>query len=118
MLLREPATKTPTHTESLARHSSESPDTISSETYLCIGPFDSRKQAESALSYLSCRLTRLLILLHKPSQHTTRKVYSFVPTQKWTKRWTDKDLYARYDLTPSEIEFVEKLVRPMGPRQH
>jgi hypothetical protein len=89
------------------------PDTISSETYLCIGPFDSRKQAESALSYLSCRLTRLLILLHKPSQHTTRKVYSFVPTQKWTKRWTDKDLYARYDLTPSEIEFVEKLVRPM-----
>src|ERR1019366_4103507 len=51
------------------------PGTISSETYLCIGPFDSRKQAESVLSYLSCRLTRLLILLHKPSQHTTRKVY-------------------------------------------
>jgi site-specific DNA-methyltransferase (adenine-specific) len=89
------------------------PDTISSETYLCIGPFDSRKQAESVLSYLSCRLTRLLILLHKPSQHTTRKVYTFVPTQKWTKRWTDKDLYAKYDLTASEISFVEKLVRPM-----
>ena len=89
------------------------PNTISSETYLCIGPFDSRKQAESVLSYLSCRLTRLLILLHKPSQHTTRKVYTFVPTQKWTKRWTDKDLYAKYGLTASEIAFVEKLVRPM-----
>ncbi|HEV3279899.1 MAG TPA: Eco57I restriction-modification methylase domain-containing protein [Terriglobia bacterium] len=90
------------------------PGTISSETYLCIGPFDSKKQAECVLSYLSCRLTRLLILLHKPSQHTTRKVYSFVPTQNWTKRWTDKDLYAKYDLTPSEIAFVEKLVRPMN----
>ena len=89
------------------------PDTISSETYLCIGPFDSRKQAESVLSYLSCRLTRLLILLHKPSQHTTRKVYSFVPTQKWTKRWTDEELYAKYGLSASEIAFVEKLVRPM-----
>jgi site-specific DNA-methyltransferase (adenine-specific) len=89
------------------------PNTISSETYLCIGPFDSRKQAESVLSYLSCRLTRLLILLHKPSQDTTRKVYTFVPTQKWTKRWTDKDLYAKYGLTASEIAFVEKLVRPM-----
>lgn len=89
------------------------PNTISSETYLCIGPFDSRKQAESVLSYLSCRLTRLLILLHKPSQDTTRKVYAFVPTQKWTKRWTDKDLYAKYGLTASEIAFVEKLVRPM-----
>jgi site-specific DNA-methyltransferase (adenine-specific) len=89
------------------------PDTISSETYLCIGPFDSRRQAESVLSYLSCRLTRLLILLHKPSQHTTRKVYTFVPKQTWTKRWTDKDLYAKYGLTASEIAFVEKLVRPM-----
>jgi hypothetical protein len=59
-------------------------------------------------------MTRLLILLHKSSQHVTRKVYTFVPTQKWTKRWTDKDLYAKYGLTSSEIAFVEKLVRPMN----
>jgi len=89
------------------------PGTISSETYLCIGPFDSKKQAESALSYLSCRLPRLLILLHKSSQHVTRKVYSFVPTQVWKKQWTDDDLYAKYDLTESEIAFIEKVVRPM-----
>jgi hypothetical protein len=89
------------------------PGSISSETYLCIGPFDSRSQAESVLSYLSCRLTRLLILLHKPSQHTTRKVYSFVPTQNWTKLWTDEDLYAKYSLSASEIAFIEKVVRPM-----
>jgi site-specific DNA-methyltransferase (adenine-specific) len=90
------------------------PGTISSETYLCIGPLDSQSQAESVLSYLSCRLTRLLILLHKPSQDTTRKVYTFVPTQKWTKRWTDADLYAKYGLSSKEIAFVEKLVRPMS----
>ena len=86
---------------------------ICSETYLCIGPFDTQAEAESALSYLSCRLTRLLILLHKPSQDTTRKVYTFVPTQEWTKRWTDEDLYAKYGISASEIEFIEKLVRPM-----
>ena len=89
------------------------PGSISSETYLCIGPFDSKGQAESALSYLSCRLTRFLILLHKPAQDTTRKVYTFVPTQKWNKQWTDKDLYAKYGLTESEIAFIEKIVRPM-----
>lgn len=89
------------------------PGSISSETYLCIGPFDSRTEAESALSYLSCRLTRLLILLHKPSQDTTRKVYTFVPTQEWTRRWTDEDLYAKYGISASEIEFIEKVVRPM-----
>jgi len=89
------------------------PGTISSETYLCIGPFDSKTEAESVLSYLTCRLTRLLILLHKPSQDTTRKVYTFVPTQEWTRVWTDEDLYEKYDLSESEIAFIEKLVRPM-----
>ena len=90
------------------------PGTISSETYLYIGPFNSKSQAESALSYLSCRLTRLLILLHKPSQDTTRKVYTFVPTQEWTRRWTDEDLYAKYGISADEIAFIEKVVRPMG----
>ncbi len=89
------------------------PGTVSSETYLCIGPLDSKDQAESVMSYLSCRLTRLLILLHKPSQHTTRKVYAFVPIQDWTKRWTDEDLYAKYGISASEIAFIEKVVRPM-----
>jgi site-specific DNA-methyltransferase (adenine-specific) len=89
------------------------PGSICSETYLCIGPFDTQAEAESALSYITCRLTRMLILLHKPSQDTTRKVYTFVPKQDWTKRWTDEDLYAKYDISASEIEFIEKVVRPM-----
>lgn len=89
------------------------PETISSETYLCIGPLDSKGQAESVLSYLCCRLTRLLILLHKPSQHVTRKVYTFVPTQDWSRKWTDADLYAKYGITAKEIAFIEKVVRPL-----
>lgn len=89
------------------------PGSICSETYLCIGPFDTKTEAESALSYLTCRLTRLLILLHKPSQHVTRKVYTFVPTQAWDKKWTDKELYTKYGISQSEIEFIEKVVRSM-----
>lgn len=91
-----------------------SPDSISSETYLCIGPFKSKQQASSALSYLHCRLTRLLILLHKPSADTTRRVYTFVPTQKWDRTWTDADLYKKYGISPDEITFIEKYVRPLG----
>ena len=89
------------------------PESISSETYLCIGPLDSKSEAESVLSYLTCRLTRLLILLHKPSQDTTRKVYTFVPKQDWSRQWTDADLYEKYGLADSEIAFIEKIVRPM-----
>ncbi|WP_315344045.1 Eco57I restriction-modification methylase domain-containing protein [Rothia dentocariosa] len=89
------------------------PGEISSETYLCIGPFDSESQAQSALSYLRCRFTRFLILLHKASQDTTRKVYSFVPQQSWDRTWTDEELYAKYGLTDEEIAFIESVVRPM-----
>ncbi|MDE1161983.1 MAG: Eco57I restriction-modification methylase domain-containing protein [Acidobacteriaceae bacterium] len=89
------------------------PGSISSETYLCIGPFESKAEAESALSYLCCRLTRFLVLLHKPSQHVTRKVYTFVPKQKWDRIWTDADLYKKYGLSDSEVAFIEGIVRPM-----
>ena len=89
------------------------PGSICSETYLCIGPFETKAEAESALSYLSCRLTRMLVLLHKPSQDTTRRVYTFVPKQDWSQTWTDEMLYAKYGITEDEISFIEKIVRPM-----
>jgi hypothetical protein len=89
------------------------PGSISTETYLCIAPFKSKSEAENALAYLCCRLTRFLILLHKPSQDTTRKVYTFVPIQDWKRQWTDRELYRKYDLTASEIDFIERVVRPM-----
>jgi site-specific DNA-methyltransferase (adenine-specific) len=36
-----------------------------------------------------------------------------VPTQDWTRSWTDGDLYKKYGLTASEIAFIEGIVRPM-----
>lgn len=53
-------------------------------------------------------------MLHKPSQHATRKVYTFVPIQDFTKPWTDNDLYEKYKLTDSEIAFIEWMIRPMN----
>lgn len=78
-----------------------------------IGPFDTEPEAQSVLSYLSCRLTRFLVLLHKPSQDTTRKVYTFVPTQSWDREWTDDALYEKYGITDDEVNFIESIVRPM-----
>lgn len=89
------------------------PGTVCTETYLCIGPFATREMASSALSYMSCRLTRFLIQLHKASQNTTRKVYRFVPTQAWDRVWTDAELYEKYGISDDEVAFIESVVRPM-----
>ncbi len=89
------------------------PGSISSWTYMYIGPFESKSIAENVLSYLSCKLTRLLILLHRPSQDTTRKVYTFVPMQNFEEAWSDEKLYRRYGIDDAEIAFIEKIVRPL-----
>ncbi|WP_346727469.1 Eco57I restriction-modification methylase domain-containing protein [Mobiluncus mulieris] len=89
------------------------PGSVSSWAYIKIGDFKTKEEARSVLSYLSCRLTRFLILLHKPSQDTTRKVYTFVPTQKWDHIYTDQELYRKYGLTDAEIAFIESIVRPL-----
>jgi site-specific DNA-methyltransferase (adenine-specific) len=56
---------------------------------------------------------RFLVLLHKPSQHASRAVYSYVPLQDFSKPWTDRELYENYNLSEQEIAFIESMIRPM-----
>lgn len=89
------------------------PGSASSWTYMHIGPFKNMKQAENARSYISTRLFRFLVLLHKPTQDATRGVYTFVPKQDFTVKWTDELLYEKYKITSKEISFIESMIRPM-----
>ena len=89
------------------------PNTASSETYLVIGPFSSEAVCNNVVSYISTRFFRFLVLLRKPSQHATSKVYSFVPIQDFSEPWTDEKLYAKYGITEDEIAFIESMIRPM-----
>ncbi|MDO5722173.1 MAG: Eco57I restriction-modification methylase domain-containing protein [Actinomycetaceae bacterium] len=89
------------------------PGEVCTETYLCIGPLATEQEADNVCAYLSCKLIRFLIMLRKPSQHATKKVYGYVPRLDFTKVWTDELLYQRYGLTQDEIDFVEWMIRPM-----
>lgn len=89
------------------------PGTVSTETYLAIGPFTDEAECRNVISYMSTRLFRFMVLQKKLSQNATRKVYEFVPTQDFSRDWTDPDLYAKYGITDDEIRFIESMVRPM-----
>jgi len=89
------------------------PNTACTETYVVIGPWKSAAQARNVISYIRSRFFRFLVLLNKPTQHATSKVYSLVPMQDFSKPWTDEELYRKYGLTPDEIAFIESMVRPM-----
>ena len=90
------------------------PNSCCSETYIVIRAVDNRAEAENIISYMSTRFFRFLVLQKKNTQHATQKVYEFVPTQDFSKSWTDEELYKKYGLTDSEIEFIESLVKPMN----
>jgi len=90
-----------------------SPNTCCTETYIVIGPFDSKVIALNVVSYIETRFFRFLVFLRKISQDATSKVYSFVPMQDFSKSWTDEELYAKYGLTEDEISFIESMIKPM-----
>ncbi|MDD4592052.1 MAG: Eco57I restriction-modification methylase domain-containing protein [Parabacteroides sp.] len=89
------------------------PRTACTETYLFIGSFDSEVEPINLISYITTRFFRFLVLLNKPSQHATKKVYHFVPIQDFFEPWTDEKLYAKYGITEEEQAFIESMIRPM-----
>jgi site-specific DNA-methyltransferase (adenine-specific) len=90
------------------------PNTCCTETYLFIGPFKTEIIAENVLQYINTKFFRFMILLIKSTQNATKKVYSFVPMQDFSKSWTDEKLYKKYKFTKNEIDFIESMIRPMS----
>lgn len=66
------------------------PNSACTETYMYIGPFESENEAVNAMSYVGTRLFRFLVLMRKPSQDATRRVYGFVPLQDFSEPWSDE----------------------------
>lgn len=83
------------------------------QTYLCIGPFNSKEETINAMAYVSTRFFRFLVMLKKNTQDAMRGVYQFVPMQNFNEEWTDEKLYKKYKLTKAEISFIESMIRPM-----
>lgn len=87
--------------------------TCCTETYLLIGPFDSKERTMNAITYINTRFFRFMVLLMKNTQDAPKRVYQFVPMQNFDESWTDEKLYKKYGLNKEEINFIESMVRPM-----
>lgn len=93
------------------------PNSVCSQTYLVIGYDKSHKltkeQCENIITYIKTRFFRYLVSIKKKTQNGPRGVYQFVPLQDFSKPWTDEELYAKYKLSPEEINCIESMIRPM-----
>ena len=93
------------------------------QTFITIGAFKTRAEAEACLKYVKTRFARTMLGMLKATQHNPKDTWRLVPLQDFTSSsdidWSrsvdeiDAQLYRKYGLDPSEIAFVEEKVRPM-----
>lgn len=83
------------------------------ETYLVVGPFKSEHEAKNVISYINTRFFKLMIFVLKLTQNTMQDAYKYVPMQDFSKSWTDRELYKKYNLSIDDIEFIESMIKPM-----
>lgn len=93
------------------------------QTFIGIGSFDSKSEAEAVIKYVKSKFGRTLLDVLKVTQDNDRGVWKLIPLQDFTSNsdidWSasipniDHQLYRKYGLTQEEIDFIETHVKAM-----
>lgn len=83
-------------------------------SYFVIGKFMTPEEANNCYRYLSTKFARFLLLQAISSINLSKDKFIFVPTQDFTKCWTDEELYRKYDISDEESQFIDSMIRPMN----
>nr|WP_273385246.1 Eco57I restriction-modification methylase domain-containing protein [Bifidobacterium indicum] len=94
------------------------------ETYVSMGEFAKRDEAEALAKYIQTKTCRALLGALKVTQNIAKPIWQFVPLQDFTSNsdidWSqsvadiDRQLYAKYGLSDDEISFIETHVKEMN----
>ena len=90
------------------------PGSVCTFTYIVAGVFNDRESAENYANYIKTQFYRFLVSLRKNTQHSSSKVFSFVPDLPMTQKWTDEMLFDRYNITPDEQEYIKSMVKEIN----
>lgn len=109
--------------ETISQPMIEEPGIGNTETFISIGTFDKKEEAQSLLKYISTKFARTLLSVLKVTQNGNKPVWKYVPLQNFTPEsdinWTksiheiDLQLYKKYNLSEEEINFIETNVKEM-----
>lgn len=90
---------------------------------MSIGKFEKEDEAVACLKYVKTKFARAMLGTLKVTQNNPRKTFANIPLQDFTSSsdidWSksiseiDSQLYAKYGLNQSEINFIESNVTAM-----
>jgi len=89
------------------------PGEIHTESYLLLHGFDKYEEAHNFATYMALKFPRFMMKHTLSSMNISTQNFMFVPFLDYSKTWTDEELYKRYGLTDTEIDYVEKIIRPL-----
>ena len=102
----------------------EKPGVGATETFLSIGKFETIEEAQAVKKYIKTKFARTLLSVLKVTQNGNKPVWKMIPLQNFTPNsdidWSqpipqiDQQLYKKYDLDQSEIDFIETHVKEMA----
>lgn len=95
----------------------------STETFISIGAFNSKQEAENTMKYIKTKFARVMLGILKITQDNTSSRWRLVPMQDFSDNsdidWSksiheiDRQLYEKYALSYDEINFIETKVQAM-----
>jgi len=107
----------------LSRTELINPSEACTDSYLVIGSFINKVEADALLKYLKSKFSRFLLLQAVTSINLSKDKFDFIPLQNFTLNsdidWSksipeiDKQLYKKYGFTKEEIDFIESMIKPM-----
>ena len=93
------------------------------QSFISIGAFDNELEAQNALKYIKSKFARTMLGVLKVTQDNNPPTWAKVPLQNFTAesdiKWEksipeiNQQLYKKYGLNQSEIDFIESKVKAM-----
>lgn len=99
------------------------PNCGATDTFINIGCLSSIEEAENLQKYIKTKFLRTMLGVKKATQDNPKSVWDMIPLQDFTSKsdidWSqpvadiDEQLYKKYRLSESEINFIETMVEEM-----
>ncbi len=97
------------------------PNVGCTQTFITVGVFDSRDEAEACLKFVKSKFARVMLGILKVTKHNPPSTWAKVPLQDFSASsdidWrgdVDGQLYRKYNLSDAEIAFIESHVKEMS----
>lgn len=85
---------------------------ICTQTYIIYGAYDNRLEAENLCDYMKTKFFHFLLGQLKNTQQMAPNLFKFVPLLDFKQSWNDKKLYEKYNLSETEIGYINSIVWP------